>query len=92
MMDEIITDDQLIIIAPTSFLRFLDEYSEVDPSTAGGYISVDCQDTLPNEVNPAGERLNRSLGITWCVSVPVSHCWHSYALVLDCDSFGRPTR
>ena len=29
------------------------------------------------------------LGITRCISVPVSHCYHSYAVVLDGTCFGR---
>ncbi len=88
-MDEISTDHQLVIIAPTSFLSFLNEYNEVDPMTAGAHLLFNCEDTLPNKMNPFGERLNRSLRITSCVSVRVSHCRDSYAVVLDCNSFGR---
>ena len=82
-------DDRVIIMASTSLLKFLSEYSLVDRTIANGYISVDCKDTLLNETNPIQDRLKQCLGITQCISVPVAHCFHSYALVLDGTSFGR---
>jgi len=82
-------DDRIALIASPSLLRFLDEYSKVDPTIYYGYIPVDCRDTISDRENPVASFLNRELGITRCVSVPVSHCYHSYAVVLDGTSFGR---
>jgi len=84
-----IVKDRVVLMASTSLLQFLDEYSAVDPTIAGGYLSVDCRDTLPERDHPLGRKLYDTLGIQWCASVPVSHCYHSYALVLDGTSFGR---
>ena len=81
--------DPVTVIASTSLLSFLIEYSRIDPTILKSYVGVDCKDTVLKNHNPALEKLNQSLGITGCISVPVSHCWHSYALVLDGTSFGR---
>lgn len=82
-------DYRIALIAPPSLLRFLDEYSKIDPTIYYGYIPVDCRDTISDRENPVASFLNRELGITRCVSVPVSHCYHSYAVVLDGTCFGR---
>mmetsp|Transcript_5293 Transcript_5293/g.7109 ORF Transcript_5293/g.7109 Transcript_5293/m.7109 type:complete len:548 (+) Transcript_5293:181-1824(+) len=39
--------------------------------------------------HPLLEKLKHDLGVTNCTSVPVSHCAHSYAVVIDGTSFGR---
>ncbi len=82
-------DNRIVLIASPNVLRFLDEYSKVDPSIYYSYIPVDCRDTLSDKQNPVASWLHRELGITRCVSVPVSHCYHSFAVVLDGTSFGR---
>eukprot|EP00578_Thalassiosira_sp_NH16_P017986 CAMPEP_0181106776 /NCGR_PEP_ID=MMETSP1071-20121207/16708_1 /TAXON_ID=35127 /ORGANISM="Thalassiosira sp., Strain NH16" /LENGTH=687 /DNA_ID=CAMNT_0023190197 /DNA_START=1404 /DNA_END=3468 /DNA_ORIENTATION=- len=84
-------DDRIVLMASPNIFRFLDEYSKVDPSVYGGYIPVDCRDTLPDVQEPLGEGsiLHQKLGLTRCISVPVSHCYHSFAVVLDGTSFGR---
>ena len=84
-------DNRLILLASNNVLRFLDEYSKVDPTIYGGYISVDNRDTLP-EMQPndgVNNMLTKVLGITQCVSVPVSHCYQSYGVVLEGTSFGK---
>lgn len=83
--------DPLVLMSSSNVLRFLDEYSKVDPTIYGGYIPVDNRDTLPDlpQNMELTAMLTRKLGITRCVSVPVSHCYQSYGVVLDGTSFGR---
>ncbi len=82
--------DPLVLIAPPNMFAFLREYSEVDPSTAGSYLPLDCRD-LDRKVqrNPFGERLLQDLSITQVISVPVAHCPYSYAVIIDGTPFGR---
>lgn len=84
-------EDPVVLMTSSTVLRFLDEYSKVDPSIYDGYVPVDNRETLPElPRNPQLlAMLEKSLGITGCVSVPVSHCYQSYAVVLDNTSFGR---
>jgi ribonuclease Z len=83
--------ERLILMSSSNVLRFLDEYSKVDPTIYGGYIPVDNRDTLPElpQNIELADMLKKKLGITRCLSVPVSHCYQSYAVVLDGTSFGR---
>lgn len=78
----------VILMAPKAIFRFLAEYSLVDPRMLGTYIPVDCCDMKQNAVSPIGARLRQELGIS-CFSVPVTHCLHSFAVVLDGTPFGR---
>jgi len=82
-------DDRIILMAPQNIIRFLDEYSNLDPAIRGSYIPVDCQDMLSDKEHPLGNRLYQSLGIEWCASVPVTHCAWAYAIVIDGTAFGR---
>ena len=83
--------ERLILMSSSNVLRFLDEYSKVDPTIYGSYIPVDNRDTLPDlpQNMELVDMLKKKLGITRCLSVPVSHCYQSYAVVLDGTSFGR---
>ncbi len=85
----LIEDQKVVVMASTSLLNFLNEYSLIDPSISDGFIAIDCENTLLNRKHPMGKKLNENLGISECISVPVSHCRNSYALVVDCASFGR---
>jgi ribonuclease Z len=78
----------LLLLAPTSLFRFLREYESVDPDIQKSYIAIDCKD-LVQENPPVVAMLQQALGVTGCRSVPVAHCAHSYAVVLDGTSFGR---
>jgi ribonuclease Z len=84
-------EDPVVLMASSNVLRFLDEYSKVDPSIYNGYIPVDNRETLPElpKNHELLALLQKKLGITACVSVPVSHCYQSFAVVLDNTSFGR---
>ncbi len=84
-------DDRVVVMSSTQVLRFLDEYSKVDPTIYDGYIPVDNRDTLPDypENKELYSILNRKLGITSLLSVPVSHCYQSFGVVIDGTSFGR---
>jgi Metal-dependent hydrolases of the beta-lactamase superfamily III len=84
-------NDPVVLMTSQNVLRFLDEYSKVDPSIYDGYVPVDNRETLPElPKNPELlSMLEKRLGVTGCVSVPVSHCYQSYAVVLDNTSFGR---
>ena len=82
--------DPLVLMAPPNLFAFLKEYSEVDPSTAGSYLPLDCRDLDKKaQHNPFGERLLQDLSITKVISVPVAHCPHSYAVIIDGTPFGR---
>ena len=81
----------LILMAPPSLFRFLEEYREVDASIRDRYIQVDCRDmVLPKKIPPAVlSMLQHRLSITNCQAVPVSHCPDSFAVILDGTPFGR---
>jgi ribonuclease Z len=78
----------LLLLAPTSLFRFLREYESVDPDIAKSYIAIDCKDLVQDNPTVVAQ-LQQALGVTGCRSVPVAHCAHSYAVVLDGTSFGR---
>jgi ribonuclease Z len=81
----------LILMAPSSLFRFLEEYEIVDNSIRNRYIKVDCRDMVaPNRLPPEVlTMMNGRLGITGCFAVPVAHCAYSYAVTLDGTPFGR---
>ena len=76
------------LLAPTPLFRFLDEYTAIDPSLRDSYYAIDCK-YLVNENHELQMRLQRTLGIQNCRAVPVTHCAHAYAVILDGTSFGR---
>ena len=84
-------DDRVVVMTSSKVLQFLHEYSKVDPSIYDGYMPVDSRDTFPElpESEELKKILHDKLGITRCVSVPVSHCHQSSAVVIDGTSFGR---
>jgi ribonuclease Z len=81
--------DPLVLVASNSVFRFLEEYALVDPSISSSYIPVDCIETIPGKKHDAINLLNKYLGLTNLISVPVSHCYQSFGVVLDGTSFGR---
>jgi ribonuclease Z len=85
------TTEQLLVIAPTPIFRFLDELSVIDNEIQGSYIAVDCKDLVGEspEFLPHQQTIQDVLGITKCRAVPVAHCAHAYAVILDGTSFGR---
>ena len=83
--------EKLLIIAPTPIFRFLEEISAIDNEVQGTYISIDCKDLMGEspEFLPHQQTIQDMLGITRCRAVPVAHCAHAYAIILDGTSFGR---
>ena len=81
---------KLLIIAPTPIFRFLDELSKIDKELLDSYIPIDCKDLVGDspEFLPHQQTIQDALGITRCRAVPVAHCAHAYAVVLDGTSFG----
>jgi ribonuclease Z len=84
-------DDRVVVMTSKQILHFLDEYSRIDPTIYEGYIAVDNRDALPDlpENTELNTMLNAKLGITSILTVPVSHCYQSFAAVIDGTSFGR---
>ena len=82
-------NDKIVIMCPTSMIHFLEEYQAIDPTISGGYVTMDCLEMLPGKTSPFTTRLQQDLGLTRCLSVMVSHCYHSYAFVADGTAFGR---
>lgn len=83
-------DDPLILIAPPNLFRFLDEYAAIDHRVQGSYEALDCREMEDQMAsNTRITKLYSKLGISSCVAVPVSHCPHAYAVVLDGTPFGR---
>lgn len=82
------TADPLILMAPTPLFRFLEECATLDATIADTYIKVDCKDLI-TENREVVKQLEQTLGITSCRAVPVMHCAHSYAVILDGTCFGR---
>lgn len=80
----------ITLIAPEPCLKFLHEYSQLDPSILGSYIPFDCRDLLKTRTNMSLiQTLQNTLGIKHCYAVPVTHCQHSFAIIIDGTSFGR---
>lgn len=82
-------DDPIVLMAPPNMFAFLSEYQSVVPDIGRSYIAVDCRDMIYGKEHPMGKKLFSDLGITNCMSVPVAHCPHSFAVVIDGTSFGR---
>ena len=95
-----ITGTPLVLIAAPNLLSFLKEYEMVDASLSESYIFMDCRDIAQNTQQLAWskerledhrgkmQKLENELGVVSCVSVPVSHCRHSYAVIIKGTSFG----
>lgn len=80
--------DAIQLLAPTPLFHFLDEYCEIDPSIRDNYYAIDCKFLVqPNR--ELQQRLQHFVGISNCQAVPVTHCAHAYAVILDGTSFGR---
>lgn len=84
-----ITNNPVVVMAPPNLFAFLAEYEELDPSMKGSYVQLDCRDLDPKMHNRLGDKLFQDLGVTRIVSVPVAHCPHSYAVIIDGTPFGR---
>ena len=82
-------NDPLMLMAPPAMFDFLREYGSVVPEIKQSYIPINCYDMIHGRVHPLGNKLYEELGITYCASIPVAHCPHSYAVVIDGTSFGR---
>jgi ribonuclease Z len=76
------------LLAPAPIFRFLNEYSSIDPSIQDSYYAIDCQ-YLVHDNHEMSSRLKDIVGISSCRAIPVAHCAHSYAAILDGTSFGR---
>jgi ribonuclease Z len=96
-----LTNEPLILIAPPNLMSFLGEYEVVDPIIKGTYTFMDCRDIstksrpdiwsearLQNHSSKI-EQLQNDLGITSCMSVPVAHCPHAFAIILNNTPFGK---
>ena len=82
-------DDPIVLMAPPTMFAFLSEYQSVVPEIHLSYIAVDCRDMIHGRENPMGRKLYQELGVTNCMSVPVAHCPHSFAIIIDGTSFGK---
>jgi ribonuclease Z len=80
--------DPLLLMAPTPLFEFLEEYCLLDPSIRDRYVAVDCKD-LTSDNATTNVMLQEMFGITDIRSVPVAHCSHAFAIVLDGTPFGR---
>lgn len=81
--------DPILLMAPSDLIDFLQEYQTVVPETSQSYLPLDCYDMIHGKPNPMAKKLYDELGITNCMSVPVSHCARSYAVVIEGTSFGK---
>jgi ribonuclease Z len=83
-------NNPITLIAPNPCLKFLDEYGRLDPSILGSYIPFDCRDLLKTRTNISLiQTLQNTLGIKYCYAVPVTHCPHSFAIIIDGTAFGK---
>lgn len=98
---KLLTDEPLMLIAPPNIHSFLEEFQTVDMLVQGSYTFMDCRDisikaqhnswsseSLQSH-NRKLDQLQADLGITSCTSIPVAHCPHAFAIILDNTSFGR---
>ncbi|KAI2497010.1 Beta-lactamase superfamily domain [Fragilaria crotonensis] len=85
LLSERKTGEPLILIAPPNLFDFLVEYEAIDPTVCGSYRWLNCYDLVaPATPDPVlSQQLELRLGITSLLAVPVSHCRHAFALVLD---------
>lgn len=82
-------DDKLVLMASPTMFAFLSEYQCVVPEVKGSYIAVDSRHMKEGLQPDIARKLLNDLQITQCISIPVAHCQHAYAIVLDGTSFGR---
>ncbi len=83
------TTDPIVLMAPSDLFSFLQEYEIIVPDICRSFIPVDCSEMIHGRLNPMSKKLFEELRITNCMSIPVSHCARSYAVVMDGTSFGR---
>jgi ribonuclease Z len=82
------TVEPLLLIAPTPIHNFLDEYSAIDPSICRKVEPIDCKYLVKS--NPEiYKQLYARTGIQSITAVPVQHCAHAYACILDGTDFGK---
>jgi ribonuclease Z len=78
--------EPLLLVAPPCLYSFLQEYEEVDPTVSGSYHKIDCYTLDDPHVQ---ELLKNRLGIKSMRAVPVSHCRHAFAVIIDSEELGR---
>lgn len=88
LLDSRESDEPVLLLAPTPIFRFLEEYAEINPTIYGSYFAIDCNQ-LVDENAEIRNKLQVCLGISNCRSVPVAHCAHAYAAIIDGTCFGR---
>jgi ribonuclease Z len=79
--------EPLLLIAPTPVFRFLNEYATIDRQIQGKYIPIDCKNLI-NDDPQLQRKIQTALGISKCRAIPVTHCAHAYAVILEGTSFG----
>jgi ribonuclease Z len=79
--------EPLLLIAPTPVFRFLNEYAAIDCQIQGTYIPIDCKDLI-NDDPQVQLTIQTTIGISKCRAVPVTHCAHAYAVILEGTNFG----
>jgi ribonuclease Z len=80
--------EPLVLFAPEPVLNFLNEYAAVDPGVHKRFVGFDCKD-LQHENIRARELLFDVFEFTDVRTIPVAHCPHSFAIILDGTAFGR---
>lgn len=98
---KLVTEEPLILLAPPNLFAFLQEYEAADSSIIGSYTFLDCRDISTKaqpqswsdervqEHNRTLNRLRKDLSISSCLAVPVAHCAHAFAIIIDDTAFGR---
>lgn len=82
------SSEPVLLLASDPLFRFLEEYCAIVPSVSGSYIPVNSWSLIHSE-NVLANRLCEVLGISGCKTVPVTHCPHSFAIILDGTDFGK---
>jgi ribonuclease Z len=88
LLQERKSSDPLILIAPPPLFRFLGDYQLVERGIQDCYTGYSCWD-LKEENADVNNVLRQSFGFTGLRSVPVDHCAHAFAVILDGTPFGR---
>jgi ribonuclease Z len=76
-----LADRRLYVIAPRIYFQWMSEYAEIEDIGLERIIMLESSSLLTHDLEAAG--LKKCMGLKSVRTVPVLHCYESYALVLQ---------
>jgi ribonuclease Z len=77
-------DKKLYVVAPHIYIQWMSEYAEIENIGLDRIVLLECSGLITHDLDAVA--LKKSLGLRSIRTVPVLHCYQSYALVLQHQS------